>query len=66
MINKIPESQIGYVLAYLQGLTAYEAADDAFCQKIIEDYENDPDKGDLMSFEEVCQQCGVDPDAVRN
>mgnify|MGYP000450017974 CR=1 FL=1 len=33
----------GYVLAYLQGITADEAADDAFCERMYESYRNDPD-----------------------
>ena len=34
---------MGYVLAYLQGITADEAADDAFCERMYESYRNDPD-----------------------
>ena len=66
LVNKIPDYQIGYVLAYIQGLNAFEAADDAYCQQMIDRYENDPEKGDLMTFEEVCEQCGVDSNAIRN
>lgn len=30
-------------LAYVQGVAADEEADDIFCQRMVENYENDPD-----------------------
>ena len=35
-------------------------------EKVLSHYENDPEKGDLMTFEEVCEQCGVDSNAIRD
>ena len=43
LLNNVPDFRLGYVLAYLQGLTADDAADEAFCQALLEDYRNDPD-----------------------
>ncbi len=43
LLELVPEYKMGYVVAYLQGLTADEAADDAFCKKMYEDYLNDPE-----------------------
>lgn len=43
LLDKIPDYKIGYVLAYIQGITADEEADDIFCQKMYENYLNDPD-----------------------
>lgn len=43
LLNAVPEYKIGYVLAYLQGLTADEAEDDAFCERMYQNYLNDPD-----------------------
>ena len=60
MVNDIPEYKLGYVLAYLQGLMADEAEDDAFCERLYQDYLNDPDKGDFISIEEAAKMCGVD------
>ena len=60
MVNDIPENKLGYVLAYLQGLMADEAEDDAFCERLYQDYLNDPDKGDFISIEEAAKMCGVD------
>lgn len=33
LLDHIPGYKMGYVLAYVQGITADEEADDAFCQK---------------------------------
>ncbi|MCC8077091.1 MAG: hypothetical protein LUG15_04780 [Oscillospiraceae bacterium] len=43
MLDSVPDYKMGYVLAYVQGITADEEADDAFCQQMVENYENDPD-----------------------
>ena len=43
LLDNVPEYKIGYVLAYIQGITADEEADDAFCARMVENYENDPD-----------------------
>ncbi|MCH5299015.1 MAG: hypothetical protein J1E96_04550 [Ruminococcus sp.] len=66
LINQIPDYKIGYVLAYLQGLSADEAADDEFCAKLLEDYQNSTDKGEFVSFEEAVKMCEVDINAVQN
>jgi hypothetical protein len=36
-----------------------EMLDDAFCRKLLEDYENDPDKDDFMDIEEYAQTLGI-------
>ena len=41
LLDNVPEYKIGYVLAYIQGITADEEADDAFCERMIENYETD-------------------------
>lgn len=40
LINNTPEYKLGLVVAYLQGLNADEAIDDAFCEQLADDYEN--------------------------
>ena len=35
LLESVPDYKIGYVLAYLQGITADEEADDAFCERMI-------------------------------
>lgn len=44
LLKIIPDYKIGYALAYIQGLAADEEADDIFCQKMLENYENAPDE----------------------
>lgn len=44
LLDVIPEYKIGYVLAYVQGVAADEEADDLFCQRMVENYENAPDE----------------------
>ncbi len=44
LLDVIPDYKIGYVLAYVQGMAADEEADDLFCQRMVENYENAPDE----------------------
>ena len=62
LLDNVPEYKIGYVLAYIQGITADEEADDAFCERMIENYENDPDpeKDEEYTLEECKREWGVD------
>ncbi len=64
LLDLVPEYKMGYVVAYLQGLTADEADDDAFCRKMYEDYLNDPERGDFVSFEDALKECGVSIDEL--
>ncbi|MDY4693273.1 MAG: hypothetical protein SO401_06905 [Blautia sp.] len=60
LLDSVPEYKMGYILAYVQGITADEEADDIFCQRMIENYENAPeeDKKDV-SFEECLKDWGL-------
>ncbi len=61
LLDSVPEYKIGYVLAYIQGLTASdEAADDAFCEQLYRQYEADSDKGQAVSLEEAARALGVE------
>lgn len=66
LIDQTPEYKLGYVVAYLQGLLADEAEDDAFCEQLLEQYENSSDKGEFVPLEEVAKMCGVDINAIQN
>ena len=61
LLENVPQWKLGYVIAYIQGLIADDDADDAFCETLLEDYENDPDKGPFVSFDEVAKECGLNP-----
>lgn len=52
LLENVPDYKIGYVLAYIQGLTADEDADDAFCEKLVKEYENDPEKDVSYTLED--------------
>jgi hypothetical protein len=62
LLDRVPEYKMGYVLAYIQGITADEETDDAFCKHLWEDYENDPDpdKDKSYSLEECKREWGLD------
>ena len=59
LIGAVPDYKIGYVLAYLQGLTADETEDDAFCEKLYQTYEADPEKGEYIALEDLASDLGV-------
>ena len=45
LINNMPDYKLGYAIAYLQGL--------------VDEYKNDTEKDDVVSFEEAAKMCGV-------
>lgn len=60
LLDSVPAYKMGYVLAYIQGITADEAADDAFCERMAENYLNDPEKDDGIPLEECKKLWGLD------
>jgi hypothetical protein len=62
LLDIVPDYKIGYVLAYVQGVVADEEADDLFCQRMVENYENDPDpeKDVGYTLEECKKEWGID------
>lgn len=59
LLDDVPTYKMGYILAYVQGLTADEEADDAFCEHLVEEYENAPDKGQFLTLEECKKDWGL-------
>lgn len=61
LLDSVPEYKMGYVLAYVQGITADEEADDLFCQRMLENYENDtdPEKDQCYSLEDCMKEWGI-------
>ena len=53
LLDRVPEYKLRYVIAYLEGLTADEDADDEYCEQLYRKYLADPDKGDFVSLEQV-------------
>ncbi len=63
IIENIPESQMGYILNMLQNfqMALEDAADDAFCQRLYEDYLNDddPEKNEGVEIEKFAEDLGI-------
>lgn len=61
LLEQVPEYKMGYVLAYIQGITADEEADDIFCERMIENYKQAPDEDkENVPFEECLKEWGLD------
>ncbi len=61
LLDRVPEYKMGYVLAYIQGITADEDADDRFCERMIQDYNNSPDEDkEDITLEECKKEWGLD------
>ena len=61
ILDTFSEAQLVNVAAMLQVMkrTIDDMEDEAFCEKMVQDYENDPDKGDPMPIEDFARQLGV-------
>lgn len=61
LLDKIPDYKMGYVLAYIQGITADEEADDLFCKNMVQAYLDNPDtsKHDVVTAEELAEELGI-------
>ena len=62
LLDSVPDYKMGYVLAYVQGITADEEADDLFCEKLYQEYLNDPDpeKDEGITLEELAESEGIE------
>lgn len=65
LLEYVPPYKMGYVVAYLQGLTADEEADEAFCENMYRAYLNDPDRGNPVPLDDVVKELGMSPDELR-
>ena len=62
LLDYVPEYKLGYVLAYVQGITADEDSDDEYCRKLYEEYLNDTDpekRGRILSGGSVKRNGGL-------
>lgn len=61
LLNQVPDYKMGYVLAYIQGITADEEADDIFCERMVENYNNSPDEDkENIPLEECLKAWGLE------
>lgn len=61
IIDSFDESQLGGIANILQAAknAIEESIDDAFCLRLYEEYLQDEDNGETVSFEEAAQMLGV-------
>ncbi len=61
MLDGFTDAQLVNVAAKLQAMkrTIDDIEDEAFCEKMVWDYENDPDKGDPMPIEDFARELGI-------
>lgn len=70
LLNSFDESQLANIVTMLKiaKSIADEAADDAFCEKMYQNYLNNPDphKHDTVSFDEALKECGLTYEDLQN
>lgn len=61
ILDSFNDAQLVNAAAMLQAMKQVidDMEDEAFCEKMVRDYENDPDKGDPMPIEDFARQLGV-------
>ncbi len=61
ILDSFSDAQLVNVAAVLQAMRRAidDIEDEAFCEKMVRDYEHDPDKGDPMRLEDFAEQLGI-------
>lgn len=59
LLDDIPAYKLGYILAYVEGLTADEDADDTYCEQLYQNYLHDSDRGQTYTEADVCKELGI-------
>ena len=62
LLEDVPEYKLGYILAYIQGITADDENDDLYSRKLAESYLNDPksEQEETYTLEECKKEWGLD------
>ena len=63
IIDRLPEYKISHLLLFLKGMEFDdELEDDLYCEKLVEDYLNDPspDKHETITLEELARREGIE------
>lgn len=61
LLDQVPEYKLGYVVAFIQGLTVDEQNDDAYCEALYREYLSaSPEEKETVSLEEAAKILGVD------
>lgn len=61
ILDTFTEAQLVNVAAMRQAMrqTIDDLEDEAFCERMVREYEEDPDKGDPMPIEDFAKQLGI-------
>lgn len=61
LLDGFTDGQLANIAAMLEAAKSAidDAADDAFCRALCQEYEADPDKGQPIPIEEAARQLGV-------
>lgn len=60
LLDTVPDYKLDLVLAYVQGITADEDADNAFCEQLYKQYlDSNPEDKETVSLEEAAKELGV-------
>jgi len=61
ILDSFSEGQLANIAAMLQAAkdAITDAADDAFCNALYDEYKTDPDKGQAISLEDAAKALGV-------
>ena len=60
LLDEVPEYKLGYVLAFIQGLTADESSDDVYFEALYQDYLSAPEEDkEVVSLEDAAKMLGV-------
>lgn len=61
LLDSFTDGQLANIAAMLEAAKSAidDAADDAFCRALCQEYEADPDKGQPIPVEEAARQLGV-------
>ena len=60
LIDNIPDYKIGYIIAYVEGISAEEQADNDFCEELYQDYINSPVKDESYTLDDCKKEWGID------
>lgn len=63
LLNHVPEYKMGYVLAYIQGITADEETDEQYCEEMAEAYLKEKNH-EAIPFEQAIQEAGLSLDDI--
>lgn len=65
LLDSVPAYKLGYVISYLQGITADEEADDFFCESLMQNYDKSTDAHDTISLDDFAKELGFNPSDLR-